>query len=136
MTPKVTPVSPSSLSTVPAGNVRSCAWLASLSRSFLDSMENSGTLARTSCGVVMTRCYARDHLSAAVVQTLYQQGAPRRYKGLVVTCPRCGASRGDGDRFCEDCGAPLGRCPSCGEPVTPGKPFCRSCGQQLSDQPP
>ena len=28
---------------------------------------------------------------------------------------------GDGDRFCEDCGAPLGRCPSCGEPVTPGE---------------
>src|SRR5262249_56673983 len=55
------------------------------------------------------------------------------YKCLVVTCPRCGASRGDGDRFCEDCGAPLGRCPSCGEPVTPGKPFCRSCGHQLSD---
>ena len=55
------------------------------------------------------------------------------YKCLMVTCPRCGASRGDGDRFCEDCGAPLGRCPSCGEPVTPGKPLCRSCGQQLSD---
>ena len=54
----------------------------------------------------------------------------------MVTCPRCGASRGDGDRFCEDCGAPLGRCPSCGEPVTPGKPFCRSCGQQLSDPAP
>jgi len=51
----------------------------------------------------------------------------------MVTCPRCGASRGDGDRFCEDCGAPLGRCPSCGEPVTAGKPFCRSCGHQLSD---
>jgi len=43
---------------------------------------------------------------------------------------------GDGDRFCEDCGAPLGRCPSCGERVTPGKPFCRSCGQQLSDRAP
>ena len=51
----------------------------------------------------------------------------------MVTCPRCGASRGDADRFCEDCGAPLGRCSSCGEPVTPGKPFCRSCGHQLFD---
>jgi predicted amidophosphoribosyltransferase len=36
----------------------------------------------------------------------------------VVTCPRCGASRGDSDRFCADCGAPLGRCPSCGEPTS------------------
>jgi hypothetical protein len=51
----------------------------------------------------------------------------------MVTCPQCGASRGDGDRFCEDCGAPLGRCPSCGEPITPGKPFCRFCGHQLAD---
>ena len=66
---------PSSLSTVPAGKVRSFAWLASRSRSFLDSMENSGTLARTSCGVVMTRCYARDHLSAAMARTLYPRGA-------------------------------------------------------------
>ena len=27
----------------------------------------------------------------------------------MVTCPRCGTSRGDSDRFCADCGAPLGR---------------------------
>jgi class 3 adenylate cyclase/tetratricopeptide (TPR) repeat protein len=58
--------------------------------------------------------------------------AGRGYKWLVVTCPQCGTSRGDGDRFCEDCGAPLGRCPSCGEPVSPGKPFCRSCGAGLA----
>ena len=25
----------------------------------------------------------------------------------------------DGDRFCADCGAPLGHCPSCGEPTLP-----------------
>ena len=51
------------------------------------------------------------------------------YKGVVVTCPRCGASRGDGDRFCADCGAPLGRCPSCRESASPGKRFCPSCGR-------
>src|SRR5580704_17351439 len=55
----------------------------------------------------------------------------RGYKGLVVMCPRCGASRGDGDRFCADCGAPLGGCPSCGEPVVPGQRFCRACGCEL-----
>jgi hypothetical protein len=31
------------------------------------------------------------------------------YKDLVVACRRCGASREDGDRFCADCGVPLGR---------------------------
>src|SRR5580704_9968805 len=54
------------------------------------------------------------------------------YKCLVVTCPRCGASRGDGDRFCADCGAPLGRCPSCGELASQGHRFCPSCGSPLA----
>src|ERR1700734_3170602 len=47
-------------------------------------------------------------------------------------CPRCGASRGDDDRFCADCGAPLGRCPSCGEPASQGHRFCPSCGHALA----
>ncbi|MFY9933807.1 MAG: adenylate/guanylate cyclase domain-containing protein, partial [Streptosporangiaceae bacterium] len=49
-----------------------------------------------------------------------------------MTCPRCGASRGESDRFCADCGASLGRCPSCGEPVSPGHRFCPSCGHALA----
>src|ERR1700723_3343596 len=47
-------------------------------------------------------------------------------------CPRCGASRGDGDRFCADCGTPLGRCPSCGEPTSQGHRFCPACGYALA----
>lgn len=54
------------------------------------------------------------------------------YKCVVVTCPRCGASRGDGDRFCADYGAPLGRCPSCRESASPGKRFCPSCWHALA----
>ena len=54
------------------------------------------------------------------------------YKCVVVTCPRCGASRGDGDRFCADCGAPLGRCPSCRESASPGERFCPSCWHTLA----
>jgi len=54
------------------------------------------------------------------------------YKCLVVTCPRCGATRGSGDRFCADCGASLGRCPSCGEPASQGHRFCPSCGYPLA----
>jgi class 3 adenylate cyclase len=50
-----------------------------------------------------------------------------------VTCGQCGAFAAEGDRFCGDCGAPLGVCPSCGESLTPGKRFCRGCGSALSD---
>ena len=53
------------------------------------------------------------------------------YKCLVDRCARCGASLGAGDRFCGDCGAPVGGCPSCGEPMVPGKRFCRACGHPL-----
>jgi class 3 adenylate cyclase/predicted ATPase len=50
-----------------------------------------------------------------------------------VGCVRCGATLEDGDRFCADCGAPVGGCPSCGAPLTPGKRFCRACGFALAD---
>jgi double zinc ribbon protein len=50
----------------------------------------------------------------------------------VERCALCGASLGAGDRFCGDCGGPVGVCPSCGEPATPGKRFCRSCGAALT----
>ena len=67
-----------------------------------------------------------------VVGAAMYRGAAPGYKCLVVTCPRCGASRGDGDRFCGACGAPLGGCPSCGQPVLPGDRFCPSCGHALA----
>jgi len=50
----------------------------------------------------------------------------------MVTCRNCGASQEAGDRFCSDCGSPLGGCPSCGAPVVPGKRFCRACGAALA----
>jgi class 3 adenylate cyclase len=48
-----------------------------------------------------------------------------------VRCGQCGASLGEGHRFCGDCGAPAGGCPSCGEPLTLGKRFCHACGMAL-----
>jgi class 3 adenylate cyclase/tetratricopeptide (TPR) repeat protein len=50
-----------------------------------------------------------------------------------VRCGQCGASGGEDDRFCGDCGAPLGACPRCGEPLAPGKRFCRACGTPVFD---
>jgi hypothetical protein len=50
-----------------------------------------------------------------------------------VRCGQCGASFGQDDRFCGDCGAPAGACPSCGEPLVPGKRFCRACGSAVPD---
>ena len=50
-----------------------------------------------------------------------------------VGCGRCGAALEDGDRFCGECGAPVGACPSCGAPLTPGKRFCRACGAAVAE---
>jgi class 3 adenylate cyclase/tetratricopeptide (TPR) repeat protein len=46
-------------------------------------------------------------------------------------CGRCGAFAEAGDRFCAQCGGPLGGCPACGGPIGPGDRFCRSCGEPL-----
>src|SRR6516225_3517804 len=59
MTPKLTPALSTSATTVPGGTVSSFACRASLATSLLGSIENKGTPARTSRGVVMARCYAR-----------------------------------------------------------------------------
>jgi serine/threonine protein phosphatase PrpC len=58
----------------------------------------------------------------------------------VLTCPKCGASAGDGDRFCEADGTPLGpppdpgaRCGQCGAVQSDdGDGYCSSCGHRLA----
>jgi class 3 adenylate cyclase/tetratricopeptide (TPR) repeat protein len=51
-----------------------------------------------------------------------------------VTCPRCQAQSGAGARFCEQCGAKLGRtCSSCGVEVAAGARFCGACGTPLTN---
>ena len=46
-------------------------------------------------------------------------------------CRQCGAAVDAGDRFCFECGSPVGGCPECGERVTAGDRFCRSCGHRM-----
>src|SRR3954468_17156202 len=54
----------------------------------------------------------------------------------MAICGRCGGTSPDDDRFCSDCGAPLGAaCPSCGATVLPGKRFCGQCGTAVAGVP-
>lgn len=51
-----------------------------------------------------------------------------------MTCPRCGGKYSDGDKFCPECGAPVGSaCPSCGAAVPEGAKFCPDCGARLGE---
>lgn len=52
-------------------------------------------------------------------------------KGEAV-CPRCGGKNDAGARFCNACGAPLGRrCAACGAENEAGAKFCQNCGKPL-----
>src|SRR3954468_11780367 len=54
----------------------------------------------------------------------------------MAICGRCGGTSPDDDRFCSDCGAPLGAaCPSCGATVLAGKRFCGQCGTGVGAAP-
>lgn len=54
--------------------------------------------------------------------------APQSTAGSV--CPNCGAQTESGQKFCEDCGCPLGmcQCAQCGHALEPGLALCPYCG--------
>jgi class 3 adenylate cyclase len=48
-----------------------------------------------------------------------------------MKCPYCLQDNGAPAKFCEHCGAPLGRaCAACGDPLSPSSKFCPACGYQ------
>ena len=56
----------------------------------------------------------------------------------MISCPNCGRSNPDGNRFCNECGARLGRpvpCPNCGYENLSTSRFCGYCGTRLSSPP-
>ena len=56
------------------------------------------------------------------------------------TCPSCGAAVTAGEKFCAECGTPVGvaapaaaqaKCTHCGATLTPGLKFCTQCGHPV-----
>jgi class 3 adenylate cyclase/tetratricopeptide (TPR) repeat protein len=49
-----------------------------------------------------------------------------------MSCPKCQHVSRDGAKFCEECGAPIGRtCPVCSHPVLNTAKYCAECGHGL-----
>ena len=69
-------------------------------------------------------------LAQAVGEGLRAQAASE------VQCPKCGEANEADARFCDDCGAPLGRiaCAGCGHSNDANARFCNRCGQQFTSR--
>jgi len=56
-------------------------------------------------------------------------------------CESCGATRVEGAKFCEECGAevagdtPAAQCESCGATRVEGAKFCEECGAEVGEPP-
>ena len=54
-----------------------------------------------------------------------------------TTCPKCGETLNDGQRFCPSCGADIDAyknrsCAKCGAAIADGQTFCTECGAHFS----
>ncbi|MDR0548193.1 MAG: SPFH domain-containing protein [Deltaproteobacteria bacterium] len=57
-----------------------------------------------------------------------------------VSCPKCGAKATENQKFCQDCGSPLGvrmevRCDKCGTVMSRDAKFCPNCGDPYNPCP-
>ncbi|MCL6647469.1 MAG: zinc ribbon domain-containing protein [Chloroflexi bacterium] len=71
----------------------------------------------------------------AIDQEIEEEVAQRRALAARRTgsrCLACGARVEASDRFCRQCGVPLGRaCSRCGAPASSGDRFCGRCGAEV-----
>lgn len=52
-----------------------------------------------------------------------------------MRCTNCEAEIPAGEKFCPQCGVPVGepqKCPHCGAPLLPGERFCGECGRDVT----
>ncbi len=69
--------------------------------------------------------------TAKTVEAISQDLQKGKEEGVV--CPKCGSKNKKGDKFCDRCGAPLGKtCPKCGAINDGDAEFCAQCGQKIS----
>ena len=70
------------------------------------------------------------------LEGLPRSSPPAARGGRAGCCVACGRASSADARFCEQCGAPLGRrCGACGAPGSEGARFCASCGVRLDGGP-
>lgn len=74
-------------------------------------------------------------LASAVGEGL-RAGSPSASASPQIRCHKCNNANPSDAKFCNECGAPLGKtkaCPSCKELNDPDAKFCDNCGRPMGD---
>src|SRR5579862_9012371 len=81
------------------------------------------------------RC-VKNHQSAFAVARTSCDSRANLTTCAYMRCPQCHTDHDHKDRFCESCGAQLGRaCAGCGQPLKPQARFCGHCGTAAAADP-
>jgi len=66
----------------------------------------------------------------AAKQAKDAENAAKAAADAIWRCPSCGHQNPEGTKFCQECGAKLGKtfCTACGAELAPGTRFCGACG--------
>jgi membrane protease subunit (stomatin/prohibitin family) len=88
-------------------------------RAMRDAAKQKGGLAGLGVGMGLGRKMAED--------------ISKTEKSTAVKCPSCAALNPENSKFCNKCGARLGKpvCPKCGKELNDDSKFCNNCGAKL-----